>query len=81
MSSLFPNALLDFKISLLVPLFGLFTIVRIPAFIMLIYWFVIQLLSGTASLVFSATEQGGVAYLAHIGGFVTGWLVGRLSKL
>ena len=69
------------EIKTLVPLFGLFTIVRIPAFIMLIYWFVIQLLSGTASLVFSATEQGGVAYLAHIGGFVTGWLVGRLSKL
>jgi rhomboid family protein len=46
-------------------------IVAVPAFVMLGLWILIQLVSGIGSL--AHTEQtGGVAYMAHIGGFVAG---------
>lgn len=44
--------------------------VEIPAFLMLAYWFVIQFFSGAMS--FGAVEGGGVAWWAHVGGFVAG---------
>jgi membrane associated rhomboid family serine protease len=47
------------------------TVTRIPAIIMIGFWFVTQLLSGVAGL--GQTEQtSGVAFWAHIGGFVVG---------
>lgn len=47
------------------------TVTRIPAIIMIGFWFVTQLLSGVASL--GQSEQtAGVAFWAHIGGFVIG---------
>lgn len=42
-----------------------------PAFIVLGLWFALQLVSGFASLG-AAYQGGGVAFFAHIGGFVTG---------
>lgn len=41
---------------------------------MLGYWFVVQFLSGAATPIVPATEQGGggVAFWAHVGGFVAG---------
>ncbi|HUS14785.1 MAG TPA: rhomboid family intramembrane serine protease [Chloroflexia bacterium] len=54
---------------------GLYGIIRVPALFMLGFWFVTQLLSGVGSLATtSATGDptGGVAYWAHIGGFVAG---------
>ncbi len=47
------------------------TIMPIPALIVIGFWFVMQFMSGISSLA-STTEAGGVAYLAHIGGFITG---------
>jgi membrane associated rhomboid family serine protease len=47
------------------------TTFAVPAVLMLGYWFLVQLLSGWAS---SATE-GGVAFWAHVGGFVAGALL------
>lgn len=47
-------------------------IVNIPAFIYIVYWFVLQLFAGIFSLSFSF-QSGGVAFFAHIGGFVTGF--------
>jgi membrane associated rhomboid family serine protease len=41
----------------------------VPAFFMLGYWFLLQLLGGAASL---GREGGGVAFWAHVGGFVAG---------
>jgi membrane associated rhomboid family serine protease len=41
---------------------------------MLIYWFAIQLISGVSSLS-SFTDQGGVAWFAHVGGFLAGILI------
>ena len=52
------------------------TTVALPAWIMLGYWFALQLLSGLGSL--SQIERGGVAFFAHIGGFVAGLLLVRL---
>ncbi len=44
--------------------------VRVPAIVVLLSWFVLQLFSGFLSL--GAVSQGGVAFFAHIGGFVAG---------
>ncbi len=67
---LFPRA----RVYTLVPnpiLFGLFySIVALPAFLLLGFWFLFQLLFGFASL--PAGGGGGVAWFAHIGGFVFG---------
>jgi membrane associated rhomboid family serine protease len=55
-------------------------VLEVPALIVLGYWFLIQLVSGFAS--FGAeTAQGGVAFFAHIGGFVLGALVGLVLRL
>jgi len=68
---LFPGS----RVLTLVPFFFLWT-VRMPAVIMIGYWFVIQLLSGWASL--AVPVAGGTAWWAHIGGFVAGLLLIRL---
>ena len=48
----------------------------VPAWLMLIYWFFIQFLQGFGSIGYSHVSQGGgVAYMAHVGGFVTGALL------
>ena len=44
----------------------------IPAWVMLIYWFGIQLFSGVGSIGDTQASQGGTAFFAHIGGFVAG---------
>jgi membrane associated rhomboid family serine protease len=51
-------------------IFILFT--DIPAWVMLIYWFAIQLFSGVGSLGEAQASQGGTAFFAHIGGFIAG---------
>jgi membrane associated rhomboid family serine protease len=59
---------------LLLPFF--FTIVRLPALIVLAFWFVIQLLSGSIGLIESGQDGGGgVAWWAHIGGFLAGMVL------
>jgi membrane associated rhomboid family serine protease len=52
----------------MVPLGFFLTSVALPAWVMLGYWFLIQIVSG----LLSSTETGGVAFWAHIGGFVAG---------
>jgi membrane associated rhomboid family serine protease len=46
-------------------------IVELPAFLFLIFWFVFQFVSGTSELA-AHHDTGGVAYWAHMGGFVVG---------
>lgn len=56
--------------------FGFFyQLVEVRAIIVLGYWFVLQLVDGLASLG-AASAQGGVAFFAHIGGFVAGVAAG-----
>jgi membrane associated rhomboid family serine protease len=58
----------------ILPLGFFFTTIRTPAWVALGLWFVVQFLGGLAGL--GATSGGGgVAYLAHIGGFIAGLLL------
>jgi membrane associated rhomboid family serine protease len=60
------------RILTLVPIIFFFTTIEVPAFFMLIYWFVIQLFNGVGSIGYSHVSQGGTAFFAHVGGFVAG---------
>jgi len=53
------------------------TTVDIPAAFMLIYWFALQLLSGLSSIS-SFADAGGVAWFAHVGGFIAGIVLVRI---
>jgi membrane associated rhomboid family serine protease len=48
------------------------TTIDIPAFVLLLYWFAIQFFSGIGSVGYSAQMNGGVAWFAHVGGFLAG---------
>jgi membrane associated rhomboid family serine protease len=52
-------------------------VVAVPAFVMLGLWILIQFVSGLGSLA-RTEETGGVAYMAHIGGFVAGLVLVKL---
>jgi membrane associated rhomboid family serine protease len=67
---LFPHA----RVVTLIPIFIFFQLVEVPAVIFLGIWFVIQLFSGTVSLANTGANAGGVAWWAHIGGFIIGVL-------
>jgi membrane associated rhomboid family serine protease len=55
-----------------------FTIIEIPALVVLGFWFVQQVLFGAWGLTDPTGDGGGVAYFAHVGGFVFGLLLIRL---
>ena len=66
---LYPRA----RVLTLVPLIVFFPFWWIPAWVILGYWFVINFLSGAATAVSTAGQTtGGVAFWAHVGGFVAG---------
>jgi len=48
---------------------------HVPAWLMLGYWFLINFLSGTVTSVAEVQASGGVAFWAHVGGFVAGILM------
>lgn len=50
--------------------------ITVPAYTMLIYWFIAQFFYGVGTLAIPAA--GGVAYFAHVGGFITGFALVRL---
>ncbi len=60
------------RVVTLVPLFFFLEVLYLPAFLFLFYWFFIQLFNGTLAIALSAQTGGGVAWWAHIGGFITG---------
>ena len=51
------------------------TFIELPAVIVLGFWIVIQIISQYTASFSHTAESGGVAYMAHIGGFVTGLLL------
>lgn len=69
---LFPRS----RVITLIPLFFIPWIVEIPSIFYLGFWFIAQIFSGIAAL--SQMAQGGVAWFAHVGGFVFGFLFYRL---
>jgi membrane associated rhomboid family serine protease len=52
-------------------------VVQIPAWVYLGGWFVYQVIEARYALSAPAAEGSGVAFFAHIGGFVVGWIVAR----
>jgi membrane associated rhomboid family serine protease len=57
-----------------------FDIIEVPAVFFLGLWFLLQLLSGVGSLAVSNAAGGGIAFWAHIGGFVVGALIGLVLR-
>ena len=73
---LFPGA----RILSLVFLGFFYQLIEIPAIVVLGIWFALQFVNGFMALD-AATAQGGVAFFAHIGGFVFGLAVGLLLRV
>jgi membrane associated rhomboid family serine protease len=59
----------------LVFIFVFITRMEIPALFFLPYWFLTQLLNGYGTVAYSHLSEGGVAYFAHIGGFIAGMVL------
>ncbi|MGQ4810374.1 hypothetical protein NKDENANG_03832 [Candidatus Entotheonellaceae bacterium PAL068K] len=66
---LFPHA----RVVTLIPILFFLQVIEVPAVLFLGFWFITQLFSGTLSLT-ATGAQAGVAWWAHIGGFVVGFL-------
>lgn len=64
---LYPHA----KVLAVIPLFFIAYTVRVPAAFVLVFWFAMQLLSSYLA----GDQEGGVAFGAHIGGFVAGMVL------
>src|SRR5215471_9006577 len=62
------------KVRVLLPIFILWTIVSLPAVLVIGFWIILQLFSQFAAISehSAQTAGGGVAYMAHIGGFFAG---------
>ncbi|MBV9279584.1 MAG: rhomboid family intramembrane serine protease [Chloroflexi bacterium] len=72
---LYPTA----RIGSLIPIGFIYFPFRIPAWAFIGLWFLYQLVNGAAALnSTAASAAGGVAYWAHVGGFITGVLLVRL---
>ena len=66
------------RVFTLVPLGFFMTRIALPAWAMLLYWAFIQFVSGVTTI--GAESGGGVAFWAHVGGFVAGIVLVRLSR-
>jgi len=66
---LFPKA----RVTTLIPIIFFITVRELPAVFLLGFWFVLQFFSGVGSV--GAQDTGGVAYFAHIGGFIAGMIL------
>lgn len=62
------------RVLTLVPVFFFF-VIEIPAIIVLGFWFLMQFLYGATALAAATAESGGVAWWAHVGGFVIGMVL------
>jgi len=60
------------RVYTLVPIFIILTTIALPAWVMLGYWMLLQIFGGLSG------QEGGVAFWAHIGGFVAGVVLVKL---
>ncbi len=67
------------RILFVIPLFFLPYFIELYAFFYIGAWFLIQLLSG--GVILMASQSAGIAFWAHIGGFVMGFVITTLYKL
>jgi rhomboid family protein len=68
------------KVKTLIFLFFFVTIFDINAPIVLGYWFILQLVSGVGSLTPASASQGGVAFFAHVAGFIAGIIAAKIVE-
>jgi len=68
------------RVVTLVPLFFLFPLVEVPAGLYLLFWFLLQFWMGSSSLATAPGAAGGVAWWAHVGGFIAGVLLVFLMR-
>jgi membrane associated rhomboid family serine protease len=54
-----------------------FTITRVSAMFLVGIWFILQVISAAGVLTTTHAQQGGVAYMAHVGGFLFGLITAR----
>lgn len=74
---LFPTA----RVLTLLILFVFFPIVEIPAFFFLLYWFLLQFVSGARLFGLAGAAGEGVAWWAHVGGFAAGLTVALIVRV
>jgi len=65
---LYPRA----RVLVLVPAIFIWPMFYLPAAVVLVFWFLLQLFQGTASLAAGQAGMGGVAFWVHVAGFVLG---------
>jgi hypothetical protein len=68
------------RITTLVPILFLFWTIEVPALILLGYWFLIQFLTGFQMQAIETATAGGVAWWAHVGGFVAGLVLALILR-
>jgi rhomboid family protein len=56
------------------------SVVAMPALVVLGFWIALQLVSGVGTIARTDADVGGVAYMAHVGGFVAGFLMAFLFR-
>jgi hypothetical protein len=66
------------RILTLIPLFIFWFTLRIPAIVFIGLWFLVQFLSGIGSL--GMASAGGVAWWAHVGGFLIGFVLAKGAR-
>jgi membrane associated rhomboid family serine protease len=71
---LFPHS----RVLALIPILFFFQVVELPALVFLIFWFLMQFFSGAVAITATSYATGGVAWWAHIGGFISGMALGFL---
>ena len=64
----------------LIPLIIFWEIIELPAIVLLGFWFVIQLFSAGTIAITASTGGGGVAFAAHVAGFVVGMIGGLVFR-
>jgi membrane associated rhomboid family serine protease len=63
------------RVLTLVPIFVFVQVIEIPALVVLGFWFLMQFLYGATSLASATGSSGGVAWWAHVGGFIVGMIL------
>jgi membrane associated rhomboid family serine protease len=73
---LYPRA----RVAVLFPIFVIIQVIQLPAVLVLGFWFVEQFFNGAFALTESAYSTAGVAWWAHIGGFLCGMVLINIFK-
>ncbi|MFW5741532.1 MAG: rhomboid family intramembrane serine protease [Myxococcota bacterium] len=74
--SLYPRA----RVLVLMPIFVIFLFFEFPAWLVMLEWFALNLLQGLTAFA-GGGQHGGVAWFAHIGGFLAGLILIRIGMI